>query len=348
MSRADSGFAGSPTLSPTESDQSDLDILYPRPPGAGWGPVERLARLAAAELGGRLVILDRDADYPMSVRARSWAPRLRGSRRCLVIAPLPIQLYAVLERRVLLRGYSIIAGWVVDSFLREMVPLVARRRRFDHLYVTDPDDIPAWGPFARTDCRWLAWGSDTLAVRPTIKSLDLLRVGRQPPEWDDDAITAREASRVGIDFAGRPPFAASAMASHDAVLSQLARARFTLAFSNLVDASDYTHSTRAYLTARWTDALAHGAIVAGIAPESAATTRLLWEGATVDLGSTDLASGLARIRDALDGWNDAWAERNRVLARRRLDWRHRLVQIADDLELDRPDLRARARELATE
>ena len=54
------------------------------------------------------------------------------------------------------------------------------------------------------------------------------------------------------------------MESQDALLHSLARAKYTLAFSNLVDASDYTHRSRAYITGRWTDALAHGAIVAGV------------------------------------------------------------------------------------
>jgi hypothetical protein len=48
----------------------------------------------------------------------------------------------------------------------------------------------------------------------------------------------------------------------------LARAKFVLAFSNRVHQAGYTHPEREYLTARWVDSLAHGAVIAGIAPQS--------------------------------------------------------------------------------
>jgi hypothetical protein len=326
---------------------SDLDVYYTRPYGHGWGQLERLARLAARELGGRLIVLSRDAAYSRLHRARALAPKVRGSRRCLVIAPLPAHLYAAVELRALMRQYGVVAGWVIDSFLWEMVPLVARRGRYDYLYVTDPADLAAWTPHATIGCRWLPWGCDTVGALCSQKSVDLLRVGRQPPEWDDDDVTRSGARAMGVSFEGRPPFGASPMASQEAVLNALARAKYTLAFSNLVDASDYTHNSRAYMTGRWTDALAHGAIVAGITPDSEAARQLLWDGATLDLGGTERSPGLARIQEALGLWTEERAEHNRMQARRRLDWRHSLCTIAEDLELDLPALRETAALLAS-
>jgi hypothetical protein len=71
------------------------------------------------------------------------------------------------------------------------------------------------------------------------------------------------------------------------------RARFVVAFSNLAAPAKYTHPTKAYFTGRWTDALANGAVVAGIHPvEDAGVGDLLWDGALLSFDRIDLAENI--------------------------------------------------------
>ena len=84
---------------------------------------------------------------------------------------------------------------------------------------------------------------------------------------------------------------ADPVANQASLMERLSRAKFTLSFSNAVSPASYTHPTREYLTGRWTDALASGAVVAGIAPACAATAELLWPAATLELATVDRADG---------------------------------------------------------
>ena len=105
----------------------------------------------------------------------------------------------------------------------------------------------------------LRLGSDH-AERPC----DLLRVGRQPETWSDDDRTAAAARRHALRFEGRPPSIDDPKEAQTLLMRQYASARYVLAFSNTMDPRRYTHTTRAYITGRWTDALACGAAVAGV------------------------------------------------------------------------------------
>jgi hypothetical protein len=108
----------------------------------------------------------------------------------------------------------------------------------------------------------------------------------------------------------------------------MSRARFVLAFSNAVDRQPYTHPVREYITGRWTDALAAGAIVCGIPPTCEVARSSFWPGALLTLPSTDRAGGLNAIHRALLEWTPGDAARNHREALKRLDWRWRLREAA--------------------
>jgi hypothetical protein len=116
----------------------------------------------------------------------------------------------------------------------------------------------------------------------------------------------------------------------------MARARFILAFSNAVDRQPYTHPTREYVTGRWMDALAAGAVVCGIPPECDVARQSFWPGALLRLGSTDRDAGLHAIRDAVQVWTPEIAVRNYHKALQHLDWRWRLRDLAPFFALDAP------------
>ncbi len=190
---------------------------------------------------------------------------------------------------------------------------------------------PSTPPHARTD-QWIssAWG-------------------RQPEAWQDDDRTRDAAERLGLTFEGRPPFDTDSSVNQANLRAALQRSKFVLAFSNAVSPSSYTHPTREYLTGRWTDALAAGTAIAGVAPASASYT--LWPGATVEIDPMNLARGLEQVKSAVAAWTEETPPALQSQAQATLDWRLRLRDIAavlsDDplppvLEQELAMLRARA------
>ena len=161
--------------------------------------------------------------------------------------------------------------------------------------------------------------------------MDLQRVGRQPASWDDDTSVGALAAERGVVFRGRPAFGGSMAANQASVFGALAAAKYVLAFSNRHSPADYTHPTREYLTGRWLDALAAGACVAGLPPETVASRQLLWGEGLLSVPADDASSGLDIVADAVRAWTPDMALHNRALARRRLDWRWRFSVLADEI-----------------
>lgn len=317
-----------------------LDVLYTHLKSSSWMSVVRLAELSARMLGARLIRFER-RNYSKLFAARCLllGKGRPSARKALVIAPSAVDLNIILELSSIRARYQTVAGWVIDSFYHEFIPRVAKHGAFDFLYVSDVDDHEAWSSACqRSIVRTLSRGTDTLTAQTSSKTVDLQRLGRMPPAWEDDDAIRECATTAGLSFQGRPAYGRNPAESQQNVDAALASARYVLAFSNLVSPAAYTHPTRDYLTARWTESLAHGAIVAGQAPSSTTARELLWEGATLSIDPYDLNSGILAIRDAVASWTPELAERNRVEARRRLDWRYRLKVVATDLGLAAPTL----------
>ena len=116
--------------------------------------------------------------------------------------------------------------------------------------------------------------------------------------------------------------------NHRMLMRKYGESKFLLAFSNTVDNSLYTHPTKAYLTPRWTDGLAAGAVIAGMTPKSLTANRLLWPAATLDFGATGRDEGLSILAAAVKSWRPEQAAANYTMAMERLDWRWRFASIA--------------------
>jgi hypothetical protein len=323
---------------------SDLTIVYGRLGGVGWHPVTALAELAAELLEARLVTVPADNLMRHAARLASGLPRHRGRGTCLVIASQPRQLFSLLQPPYLLRGYAQVAGWVIDSFWHERIPRGTRiRSHYDRLFVTDPDDLEPWSDATRLPVSCLPWGADVLRLgsdQPD-RPVDLQRVGRQPAAWDDDLATDQLMRGLGLTFRSRPPMSETAGENQALLARTFSNAKFTLSFSNVVSPAGYTHPTREYLTARWTDALAAGAVVAGIRPKSAATRSLLWPEATLELPSAaPTPEALQQLRKAVELWTPERARHNHRIARQNLDWRWRLQELAHTLNVQAPRLQA--------
>lgn len=330
---------------PSRGDEgkSPLTVVYGRPQGAGWDPITLMARLAATLLEAEYREIRVDKPLSKATAASGLLPRRRGGRDCLVIAAQPVHLAMMLDRHYWLHGYGTTVGWVIDSFLDDRIPRLARGRgHFDQLFVTDGELVGDWERKTRTPTDWLPWGADVLDMGPLRlhRPIDLQRVGRQPAQWDDDDENQRAAAEVGLRYRGRPEFGGTPPRSQEILVDALSRSKFALAFSNRHSPAAYTHPTREYLTGRWTTALAAGASVVGIAPRCMATDSLLWEGALLELDSVDRESGLPQVARAVADWAPQRAVHNRLEALRRLDWRWRFKMLAGALGLRAPLLDA--------
>lgn len=302
----------------------------------GWHPITHMVRLLAELLDAELVEVPVSRGLARRRQVFAAAPRRRGRGACLVVAAEPRHLLLLLDHDYLRHGHDVVAGWVIDSFWLERMPRTfLRRGHFDRLFVTDEELVEVWQAETGVPTSWLPWGSDVLrlgsgaAERP----VDLQRLGRQPPEWDDDDATRLACERAGLRFEGRPSVHEDASDNQRVVMESLAQAKFVLAFSNAESGADYTHPTREYVTGRWTDSVACGATVAGIAPRVAAAEHLLPAGTILELDDTGLDSGLERIAAAVAEWSPERAEANHRFALERLDWRWRFHELAEALGL---------------
>jgi hypothetical protein len=263
-------------------------------------------------------------------------PRMRektGDEICLLVCKGPSDLYALLDVEDWRKRFRYVAAWVIDSFWLDHIPKYFRLRNpFDRIFVTSLEDVERYEQLGLRSTTWLPWGSDVLRLGRggTRREWDVTRVGRQPPEWDNDAEAGAAAGSLGIRYRGRPDSTGlTVLENQKLIMSAYAATKFILAFSNAVNRDPNNHPTREYLTGRWVDALSCGATVAGIAPRGPNTDRLLWPGATLELGSVRRAEGLQIIAAALRQWTPERAAANNALALQRLDWRWRFKEIAD-------------------
>jgi hypothetical protein len=319
---------------------SPIEIVYANPVTPGYHCMYHMAQLAAELFDGDLIVLDTKPATTIE-KFSALLPRPRSGVACLFICPAPGRLDDLLLIKGWRNRYSRLVAWVFDSFWTDHVSRVMRLARvFDHVFVTEPEDVDQWRRMVRVPVDWLPWGSDVLRLgsREPKRHIDLLRFGRQPGAWDDDQSSEARCHSLGLAFQGRPPVLGDATESHCSLMRFLSQAKLTLAFSNRVSPSGATHPHREYITGRWTDALSAGSVVAGIPPNSESIRQLFWPEALLDLGTVDQREGLKIIAHAVDKWVPETAKRNYRRSLERLDWRWRFKRIAEVLGLVSPRL----------
>lgn len=303
--------------------------------GHGWAPITYMAHLCAELFEAELIVLRHESKPSTIDKILALFPRVRGQETCLAIAGDPLQLRWLLQLRQWRRHFKHIGAWIIDSPRADAIPRVVRYGKiFDQFFVTTDEDVQIWRNITGRPTTCVPWGSDVLRLGSSnsIRYYDLMRVGRQPPEWDDDQKTSQTAEHYNLRFHGRPAILANPMANQRTLMQLYANTKFVLAFSNTVDRTTYTHPNRSYITARWTDALAAGATVVGILPDCQTARRLLWAGATIDLGSTDRQENFGKLSRAAAVWTPHRAAQNHLLAAKHLDWRWRFNVIASALQ----------------
>ena len=306
------------------------------PEARGWSPIRHMVALAAELLGADVLTVDhRHPSTPAKLLAIARGRNAAGAagEQCLMVCVAPGDLLKLLRVADWRRRFRLLTAWVIDSFWLDHIPLSIRTNNpFDHFFVTSLEDVPGWRKLTGVPTTWLPWGADALRLGSIAQQRpwDVTRVGRQPPQWEDDAAAVAAAEKLGIVYQGRPPSHNLNTLENQRLLMNVYRSsKYVLAFSNSVNREKYTHPTSEYLTGRWVDSLACGAVVAGVAPRSESTAELLWPGATLELGGIERDPGLQVLADAIKQWTAATALRNGAAALRKLDWRWRLKVVAD-------------------
>jgi len=302
----------------------------------GWSPVQHMVTLAGELFDCE--VLTADTSKPSNTTKVLSVLRQRtrngaSDETCLLVCKGPSDLLAILNVENWRKRFRYLAAWIIDSFWLDHIPRSIRLRNpFDHIFVTTLEDVDRWRDISGVATTWLPWGTDALRLGQVgaNRDWDLMRVGRQPPEWEDDLRAALAAESLGIRYRGRPDSSGlNSLQNQKLMMNAYGASKFILAFSNAVNCDPNNHPTREYLTGRWVDALGCGAIVAGVAPRSPSADGLLWGGATLELGSVRRNDGLQVVASALRQWTPEMAATNYRMALGRLDWRWRFKALAD-------------------
>lgn len=314
--------------------ETSIQIVYTDHGGEGYHCVFYMARLAAELLNGKLLVIQPGSPTATDKLSGIFLPRKRSRSSCLLICPSPADLTSILLVQNWRQTFGRIVAWVFDSFWPHLIPPWARASRiFDHVFITEREDLNNWRRKIHAPVDWLPWGSDVLNLGSPnpVRQFDLLRFGRQPNEWDDDLVNGQACKSLGIDFHGRPQSFSDATDNERGLMATLSKTKFTLAFSNRISPSVHTHPSREYITGRWTDSLAAGATVAGIPPSSESIESLLWPEAMLDIGTVNRTEGLKVIKSMVQAWTPGRAQLNHIRSLEALDWRWRFKTLAEAL-----------------
>jgi len=295
--------------------------------------------LAAELLEAEVVTLP---DHLPSLVTRTFSvlrdrTRANGGEPCLLVGGGPSDLGKILNVPDWRNRFGVLGAWIIDSFWVNHIPRFPKLPDiFDYIFVTLMEDVETWKRATGANTVWLPWGTDALRLGSCSphRNWDITRVGRQPPEWEDDAIASEAASRVGIKYRVRPASnGMNTLQNQRLMMDVYADTKYVLAFSNAANPEAYTHPTRQYLTGRWVDGLAGGSVLAGVHPEGDSARALLWEEATLNFGTVRREEGLRVLAAALRQWTPQLAVRNHSMALKTLDWRWRFRVLADSFGL---------------
>lgn len=320
---------------------SSLTILSDIQHDRSWAPVLHMQNLLASLTGAEIHHV-----APSSNRLQSFLNRRRPGFRskepgvALCITPKGTNIPSFVTALRKLGGFSRVAMWIIDSFWTDWV-LHERSlidRHFDDILYMQSFDTDFYRKLFGDRSLCLGWGSDALNLggAEVTRNHDLLRVGRQPPGWDDDAETERACVARGLSFEGRPPTPTGPVLE-TLMRNHYSRAKFVVAHSNIAAPAPYTHPTKAYITGRWTDALACGTVVAGVPPVGD-TNLIDWPESLLVLPTIDRDAGLDQIAAAAAEWTPEVARQNYLGALRKLDWRWRFRSVVNHLEIEVPAL----------
>jgi hypothetical protein len=263
--------------------------------------------------------------------------RAQDGEPCLLVCAGPGDVTKILQVPHWRARFGTVGAWVIDSFWVDHIPKIPKLGTlFDYVFVTLLEDVETWKRVTGANTVWLPWGTDALRLGSSSpqRKWDITRVGRQPPEWEEDAIASEAAGLAGIKYRPRPASnGLNTLQNQRLMMDVYADTKYVLAFSNGANPEPYTHPTREYLTGRWVDGLAGGSVLAGVHPQGDSARALLWDEATLNLGTVRREEGLRVLAAALPEWTPQVAAKNHAMALKKLDWRWRFQVVAESFGL---------------
>jgi hypothetical protein len=176
------------------------------PSGQGWFPINYMVTLACELLEAKLIDLS-DTGTTLFTKLAAIVSQRKASdaqeETCLLVCASPTDLLGIYKIEGWRTRFKFLAAWVIDSFWLEWIPMSVRLANpFDCIFITTGEHAEAWHRITGIDPIWLPWGTDVLRLGSgaEVREWDLLRVGRQPMQWDDDAATAASPSARAFVF----------------------------------------------------------------------------------------------------------------------------------------------------
>lgn len=338
---------------------SNLTVFFEDDGDHAWAPIRHMARLAAEVFNAKFVNLEYPQKRNLGTLSSAFSsPKVGGDTGALFIARCPRELRQLITLPVFRQPYQFRALWIIDSFWiqrfpqsRSQAPMVAFKHGsdlargilepFDAVAYTRHGDAPYYEEKVGSRALHLGWGSDVLGCGHSDqdRKWDILRIGRQPDEWDNDDQVSELCKQYGLVFHGRPPRTADQLPDYQSLLANwYGKSKFVIAHSNLACPAPYTHPTKEYITGRWTDAAAAGATLAGRQPLSDLSALGWSENAYLNFESSNIHDNLAQIKSAVKTWTPYTARRNYLHALENLDWRWRFEKLANRLGISSPSL----------
>jgi hypothetical protein len=318
-------------------------------PFAGWVAIDEFEDLFARLSGGRIVCSEHRSVRTVFGRtaSRLFGPFRRideqaGGELLLVVARGPSDLRMVYALPNARKRFRRIAGYVIDSYFAEAFERSARQ--YDHVFSTTEEGAQLLRRKYGVSSSVLRQGFDCLrwTHAEADRSIDVIGFGRQPESYHRRFQAAFHTSDSKILYLHSPIGArsgADVYTERPMMLKLLQRAKISLAFHLLIEPVGQRPRAAGFVTSRWLESLGMGCLAVGKRPPGAMAQGMFpWPDALIDLPD-DPSRAVEFITSLLSEPNFIAETRNRNVAEmcRRHDWRYRIRDIYQQLQLPLPE-----------
>jgi hypothetical protein len=260
----------------------------------------------------------------------------------LVVAREPSDLRMVYAMANARKRFRRIVGYVIDSYFAESFERSVKQ--YDHIFSTTEEGadlvrtrygVSSSVLFQGFDC--LRWGS----VDPD-RSIDVIGFGRQPESYHRQFQAAFHTSDSKVLYLHSPIGARAGTdvwTERPMMLKLLQRSKISLAFHLLIEPVGRRPRAANFVTSRWFESLGTGCIVVGKKPPGQMAKDMFpWPDALMDI--PDDPPGAVEFIKSLLSRPDFIREtriRNVLEMCRRHDWRYRIRDIYQHLQLPLPE-----------
>jgi hypothetical protein len=319
------------------------------PPFNGWVAIDEFEDLFQRFSGAHILCAEHRSIRTAIGRTESrlFGPFLKldedvRGELLFVVAREPSDLRMVHALPNARKRFRTIAGYVIDSYFTEAFERSARL--YDHIFSTTEEGAELLRAKYNVSSSLLRQGFDCLrwANAEPNRSVDLIGFGRQPESYHRRFQAAFHASDSSVLYLHSPigtPRGADVYTERPMMLKLLQRSKISLAFHLLVEPVGQRPRAATFVTSRWLESLAAGCLVVGKRPQGAMAQEMFpWPDALIDLPN-EPSRAVEFITSLLAKPHFISETRSRNVAEmcRRHDWRYRIRDIYQKLEMPLPE-----------